>query len=108
MFIKLNGNVINSVSIRKIDIEPFNMKPFEWRVWAHTTTEEKVSLGTFLNRGDAKYVLDYHIYPRMSNNEDCDLDELYEYLPIDTGEKVNVQMNAQERSAWYAAYKEEK
>lgn len=106
MFIKLNGNVVNSVSIRKIDIEPFHLKPFQWRVWAHMTTEEKVSLGTFLTRGDAKLVLDHCIFPRLRNNEDCDLDEFYEDLKIDTGERVNVQMSDDERKAWYAEHME--
>jgi len=100
MFIKLNGNVINSVSIREITTDPCYVKPFKYRVWAHLTTGDKTNLGTFLDRATAMSVLDGYIFPNIKSGESIDLDAFYELHEIDTAERVFVMMGDTERRKW--------
>ena len=100
MFIKLNGSVINSVSIREITTDPCHVKPFKWRVWAHLTTGDKTNLGTFLDRATAMNVLDGYIFPNIKSGESIDLDAFYEQHEIDTAERVFVMMGDHERRKW--------
>lgn len=101
MFIKVNGKVINSVSVRAINVEPVSFDPWTWRIWAHLTSGDRAGLGTFQTRAEAVNVIDGAIFPKIQGDESVDLDEYYEVHDVSAMERVELRMNKSERDKWF-------
>lgn len=77
MFIKFDGQIINSNTVKKIAIVPWGDQKFRHMIVATSYRNEDSCLGKFDDEWDARKATE-DIYNGIKNGQDVDLDYIYE------------------------------